>query len=139
MPASIPAVALSASLMDSKTLVGDWYGEGQPNSPQVMFLVHEYAGGTFTIEFRDCSSGRAVDHVESGDWSYADDKETVVTEALNGRKAHFVDQYLTVSYDGRNRRYQLIASDSLASEIGFVFSAVRVDKSFTLSDCKLTS
>src|SRR5205814_2793391 len=122
-----------------KAVIGDWYGEGEPNNPRMMFLSHRGAYGAFAIEFRNCSSGNALDHSESGTWFGAGGKYTIVTASVDGALVHYVDEYETISDDGRSSRYRLVASDSLQSSIGFVFTATRVSKDFVLPDCQLTS
>ena len=36
-----------------KAVIDDWYGEGEPNNPRMMFLSHRGADGAFAIEFRN--------------------------------------------------------------------------------------
>lgn len=128
----------TAAATYSRAAIGDWYGEGEPNSPQVKFLSHYGPDGTWTIQFRDCSSQPPLEQIESGTWSDASGKTTIITTSVNGAPAYYTDSYQTVSNDGQTRRYRLVESNSLR-DVGFVFTAIRVNKDFALPDCRLTS
>ena len=57
--AAIPASA-------APSLVGIWFGQGQPGDKQSMYLDHFLANGELHSQFRDCRNGKHIDSTEDG-------------------------------------------------------------------------
>ncbi|HXM00836.1 MAG TPA: hypothetical protein VN932_12975 [Rhizomicrobium sp.] len=119
--------------------IGDWYGEGQPGDPNYHWLAHYKPGGVFEIVFRHCISGKALDDNEGGTWSYENGRDRISTLHIEGEATHYVDDYETISNTGRVWKYRMVASLNADAPIGFVFTAVRVDASFVLPQCDMSS
>src|ERR1700734_3292744 len=60
--AAVPANA-------APSLVGTWFGQGQPGDQQSMYLDRLTAGGQIHSRFRDCPDGKPKDSHEEGTWS----------------------------------------------------------------------
>ena len=111
-------------------LVGNWYGEGQPTSPNVFWLAHIAPNGSFEAQFRRCEKKARRDIVIAGTWSAKNGLWELVTTVSNGQNVYGVNHYKTESYDGRKHIYKHL-------ETGFVFSAVRVAANFQLPGCDI--
>ena len=127
------SAAQGVALASRGVPVGNWYGEGQPDSRNVMWLSHEWPDGRYEIRFRRCERGKTVwEQTETGRWHYTKGVEEIQTTFVNGRRAYLKDSYRTVSYDGRKHVYRHVAD-------GFVYSTVRVDDNFRLPSCAMVS
>jgi hypothetical protein len=113
-------------------LVGDWYGEGQPDNPNVYWVAHIQEDGFYSAHFRFCRGHVASDVEDLGNWTYSAKVAVLVTLRVNGQAVHDTDRYDTISYDGRKHVYR-------HERTGYVFTAVRVAKDFELPTCSLSS
>lgn len=60
----------AAPALAAPTLVGTWFGQGQPGDKQSMYLDRLTADGKIHSRFRDCRAGKPpIDSVEDGTWS----------------------------------------------------------------------
>jgi hypothetical protein len=138
MRASAICVALlvlaPGSLAETKPLflVGNWYGEEQPEDPNVFWLAHFFPDGKFEAKFRTCHQKQIIDEVDEGRWTYKNAVAEVTSTLVNGRTIDDVQRYHTLSYDGRKHIYRHEAT-------GFIFTAVRVGADFELPSCNLSS
>ena len=62
------------------SLVGIWFGQGQPYDKRSMYIDRFFANGKYRSEFRDCQKDKAEDSHEDGTWL-----EDLGTGALNGQ------------------------------------------------------
>ncbi|HJS45647.1 MAG TPA: hypothetical protein VJ753_04520 [Rhizomicrobium sp.] len=123
-------VALPASAVPS--LVGIWFGQGQPGDKQSMYLDHFLANGEIHSQFRDCRNGKAYDSTEDGTWSVKGDILTVNVARHNGSPAPRTDVYrLTLITANRFKDVYL--------PLNFPFDERRVDEKFVMPDCQLVS
>ena len=130
--AALMVLAGAAAAEPAHFLVGNWYGEAQPEDPNVFWLAHFHADGRFDAVFRTCRGNDAADESDTGTWSYRPGGFEVNSTAVNGIPTSQVERYTTVSYDGRKHSYR-------HERTGFVFSAVRVSDGFELPLCGLSS
>jgi hypothetical protein len=113
-------------------LIGDWYGEGQPDDPNVYWLAHIGSDGRYSALFRFCRGHVASDLEDTGTWTYGGKIVEIVTLTVNGHPVRDTDRYDTLSYDGHKHVYRHERS-------GYVFTAVRVKHDFELPPCSLSS
>lgn len=132
LAAALIALGASSSAQPAHFLVGNWYGEEQPEDPNVFWLAHFHADGRFDAMFRTCHANQATDETDIGTWTYTSGGFDVDSTAVNGHATRQVEHYTTVSYDGRKHTYR-------HQRTGFVFSAVRVGETFELPACGLSS
>ena len=126
-------LSLSQSVSGSPpSLVGFWYGEGQPEDPSVYWLAHLDSDGQFSAVFRFCARRPGFDLKESGIWSYSGRVATLVTRDLNGHVVRQTERYDTLTYDGRKHVYR-------HERTGFVFTAIRVGADFEVPPCTAVS
>jgi len=123
--ASFPAQA-------APSLVGIWFGQGQPNDKQSMYLDHFLANGELHSQFRDCRNGKAYDSTEDGTWSVKGDILTIKVVLHDGVPAPRTDVYrLTLVTATRFKDIYL--------PLNFPFDEHRVDDKFTMPACELVS
>jgi hypothetical protein len=68
--------------------VGSWYGEGQPDDKDQVWLSRHEGNGKFSIVSRKCNNGVAADNAEEGTWSYKSGLLEIVTTLVDGKPAH---------------------------------------------------
>jgi hypothetical protein len=114
------------------SLVGIWFGQGQPNDKQSMYLDHFLAKGELHSQFRDCRNGKAYDSTEDGTWSVKGDILTINVARHDGVPAPRTDVYrLTLVTATRFKDVYL--------PLNFPFDEHRVDDKFVMPDCQLVS
>jgi hypothetical protein len=125
--------ASATSRVKLPVMVGNWYGEGQPNDPNTMWLAHIAPDGKFSAQFRSCVRGKPVDEQTiAGSWTYHDGQWELVTTLVNGITINSINIYKTLSYDGRKHVYRHLQTN-------YVFTAVRVKQDYKLPSCNLSS
>ena len=123
--ASFPAHA-------APSLVGIWFGQGQPYDKRSMYIDRFFANGKYRSEFRDCHKEGADDSYEDGTWSVKGDILTINVERHNGMAAPRSETYrLTLVTQTRFKDVYL--------PLNFPFDEHRVDEKFVMPDCQLVS
>jgi hypothetical protein len=122
-----PAIAVE----HPSTLIGHWFGQGEPNDRSEMWLGSASADGDFAVQFRTCRKGKASDLFQKGIWWFQDGVEYVQI-TLSGRRIVFDETpYKMLSHDGKHQTYSMPS--------GFVFHSSRVDANFQMPPCELVS
>jgi hypothetical protein len=114
------------------TLVGNWFGTGQPDDKSEMYIDHFLPGGIFRADHRLCHQGKAFDGMQTGRWSLAGDILTIHVATESGRQVERDDVYRVVSLDARKQV-------SLYLPMNFSYKDTRVDDGFKMPDCDMTS
>ncbi|HKQ09722.1 MAG TPA: hypothetical protein VJS85_00920 [Rhizomicrobium sp.] len=123
-------VILPASAAPS--LVGTWFGQGQPGDKQSMYLDHFLGNGELHSQFRDCRNGKPYDSTEDGTWSVKGDILTVNVARHDGMPAPRTDVYRLTSVSANRFK-------DVYLPLNFPFDERRVDKKFAMPDCQLVS
>jgi hypothetical protein len=128
-----PAAAASHHGTPDAWMVGRWFGTGQPNDRSEMWLAQAFADGRFHVQFRACRQGKAFDKTNDGVWTLDGTAETISIDTVDGVKLpprH--DRYTILSHtrDKQVYRYELT---------GFVYTSHKVDATFAMPPCDLTS
>ena len=114
------------------SLVGTWFGYGQPDSKDSMYLDHFLAGGQLHSQFRDCIKGKAFDSTEDGTWVVKGDILTIKIERHNGISAPRIDTYRLTSVTAKRFK-------DIYLPLNFPFDEMRVEDDFKMPGCQLTS
>jgi len=122
----------ASSANAAPSLVGTWFGQGQPDSKESMYLDHFLADGRMHSQFRDCIKGKAYDSSEDGTWSVKGDLLTIKIERHNGSPAPRTDTYRLVSVTAQSFK-------DVYLPLNFPFDEHRVDDGFTMPSCQLVS
>jgi hypothetical protein len=57
---------MTSSAAAAPSLVGIWFGQGQPDNKESMYLDHLLPNGHIHSRFRTCIKGKAYDSTEDG-------------------------------------------------------------------------
>ena len=114
------------------SLVGTWFGQGQPGDKQSMYLDRLTADGQIHSRFRDCRGGKPIDSSEDGTWSLSGSTLTIQINFHNGVLMPRTDVYHLDSASAKDFRitYELL---------NFPYDERRVDDKFKMPSCELTS
>ena len=124
--------ALVAPALAAPSLVGTWFGYGQPDSKDSMYLDHFLANGELHSQFRDCIKGKAFDSTEDGIWSVKGSILTVKITHHNGTPAPRTDTYRLTSVTAQRFKDVYIP-------LNFPFDEMRVEDDFKMPGCQLVS
>ena len=127
-----PLAFAHRALAAESSIVGTWYGEGQPGDPDYFWVAHFSAGGNYEAHFRVCHGTVPQEDVNKGVWTYAKGVNDVLTLEADGHAMYRDDRYDTLSIDAAKFVYRHEAT-------GFVFTARRVDDNFKLPSCAAVS
>jgi len=122
---SSPAIA-------APSLAGTWFGKGQPDSRESMYLDRFLANGQLHSQFRDCIKGNAYDSSEDGIWSVSGIILTIKIERHDGKPAPRTDTYRLDSVTANGFKDVYIP-------LNFSFDEHRVGDNFTMPSCQLLS
>lgn len=114
------------------SLVGTWFGQGQPGDKQSMYLDHLTADGKIHSRFRDCRGGKTTDSTEEGTWSLTGSTLTIQVELHDGQ------------FMPRTDVYRLDAASRVDFKISYLplnfpYDERRVDDKFEMPSCQLVS
>src|SRR5690349_1520644 len=123
-------VASPASAAPS--LVGTWFGYGQPDSKDSMYLDHFLANGQLHSQFRDCIKGKPYDSTEDGTWGVSGNILTIKIERHNGIAMPRTDTYRLESVTAQGFK-------DVYLPLNFPFDERRVEDSFKMPGCQLVS
>jgi len=113
-------------------MIGTWFGHGQPGDKSSMYIDRMRADGSWRGEYRTCLKGKALDTVQAGRWSLADDILTLKVEKVDGQAAPRTDAYKMLSHDAGSQKY-------LSLGYNFPYTPQRVTDDFQMPSCELTS
>ncbi|HET7086797.1 MAG TPA: hypothetical protein VFI23_18665 [Rhizomicrobium sp.] len=121
-----PAIAATSYM------VGTWFGHGQPESRNAMYIDRMRSDGSWQGEYRTCAGGKPTDQVQTGHWSLAGDLLQLRVDTVNGQRMPRVDGYKMVAHDANSQKYVSLAWN-------FPYSPQRVADDFQMPSCELTS
>ncbi len=118
--ASAPAAA--------PTVVGFWYGMGEPGDPDVFYIDAFGPDGKFNAEYRKCEKGKLIySQTQSGTWKVADGVLTINSTMINGKPGKFDHSYTIEMLSATEFHARLHDND-------FLFVEKRIPK-FEFPDC----
>ncbi len=86
-------------------MVGTWFGQGQPNSKESMYIDRMRADGSWRGEYRTCSLGKFSDQIQQGSWSLSGDTLILKVEFVDGRRASRIDNYRMLAHTATTQKY----------------------------------
>ena len=115
------------------TMVGTWFGQGQPDDKFAMYIDRMRADGTWRGEYRVCIKGKPPkDDIQEGRWKLADDILTLGVETVGGQFWPRTDTYKILEYSPKAQKY-------LSLGYKFTYTPQRVADDFKMPSCDLTS
>jgi hypothetical protein len=123
---------LAAPAIAAPSLVGTWFGQGQPGDKQSMYLDRLTADGKIHSRFRDCPNGKPIDSNEEGTWSLMGATLTIQVTLHNGQFMPRTDIYRLDSADAKGFRISYLP-------LNFPYDERRVEDRFEMPPCQLVS
>jgi len=123
---------LAAPAFAAPSLVGIWFGQGQPGDEQSMYLDRLTADGQIHSRFRDCRGGEVTNSTEDGTWSLSGSTLTIQINFHNGQLMPRTDIYHLDSASAKDFRITYLL-------LNFPYDERRVDDKFDMPSCQLTS
>ncbi|HWA31197.1 MAG TPA: hypothetical protein VG867_08860 [Rhizomicrobium sp.] len=128
-----------AALAVQQSIVGDWYEEAEYGGYRTISIGHFRADGTFTVEFRRCLRPGEMDDTDTGSWTYANGDLRMTTQTRDGFWVFDIEDYQTVSNDGRSWIYKSVSGSAVERYGRIVFHDIRVTPDSKVPSCDLTS
>ena len=126
-------LVLAAPAWAQSYMVGTWFGQGQPNSKESMYIDRMRPDGSWRGEYRTCIKGKPFDdHVQEGRWSLSGDTLILKVEFVNGRPAPRVDNYKMLAHTATTQKYLSLGSN-------FPYTPRKMPDNFEMPSCDLTS
>jgi len=113
-------------------MVGTWYGHGQPENKDSMYIDRMRADGNWRGEYRTCLRGKARDSVQEGRWALEGDILSLRVEKVNGMSAPRTDTYKMLSHSANAQKYVSLGWN-------FPYAPDRVADDFQMPGCDLIS
>lgn len=114
------------------TMVGTWFGQGQPHSKESMYIDRMRADGSWRGEYRTCIKGKSSDQVQEGRWSLSGDTLTLKIEIVDGRPAARTDNYKMLARTATTQKYVSLGWN-------FPYTPQKMANDFAMPSCELTS
>jgi hypothetical protein len=124
--------ALVTPSLAAPSLVGTWFGYGQPDSKDSMYLDHFLANGQLHSQFRDCIKGKAFDSTEDGTWVVSGNILTIKITHHNRIAMPRTDTYRLTSVTAKRFK-------DVYLPLNFPFDEMRVEDDFKMPGCQLVS
>lgn len=113
-------------------MVGTWFGHGQPENKDSMYIDRMRADGSWQGEYRTCIKGGSSDQVQTGHWSLAGDILSLKIDTVNGFPMPRTDTYKMLAHGANSQKY-------LSMAWNFSYTPGRVADDFQMPPCDLIS
>ena len=111
-------------------MVGTWFGHGQPESKEAMYIDRMRADGSWQGEYRICVKGKPSDQIQTGRWSLAGDILSLKVDTINGIPMPRTDTYKMLAHSVNGQKYISMAWN-------FPYTPGRVADDFQMPSCEL--
>jgi hypothetical protein len=125
-------LTLASPASAASYMVGTWFGHGQPQDKESMYIDRMRADGSWRGEYRTCIKGRALDEVQEGHWTLEGDMLALRVDTVNGMREPRVDLYKMLAHTGTTQKY-------LSMSYNFPYAPVREPDDFKMPSCQLIS
>jgi hypothetical protein len=130
--AACVALFSAAPAFAASDLVGTWFGHGQPQSKDDMYIDRMFADGRWRGEYRTCSKGKALDQVQVGHWSFQGDILSLRVDTVDGVLSPHTDTYRMLAHGAKTQNY-------ISLNWNFPYTPQRVGDDFQMPPCDLVS
>lgn len=122
------ALTLASPVNAASYMVGTWFGHGQPNDKDSMYIDHMRPNGSWRGEYRTCIKGNALDMVQEGHWSLKGDLLSLRVDTLNGTSAPRTDLYKMLAHTATTQKY-------FSAQFNFPYTPQREPDDFRMPSC----
>ena len=127
---SILALAEPASA--ASYMVGTWFGHGQPQDKEGMYIDRMRADGSWRGEYRTCIKGKALDEIQEGHWTLQGDMLSLRVDTVNGMRETRTDLYRMLGHTATSQKY-------LSLGYNYPYTPTREPDDFKMPSCQLIS
>ncbi len=113
-------------------MVGTWFGHGQPENKDSMYIDRMRADGSWRGEYRTCVKGKAVDQIQLGHWSLQGDMLNLRVDTVDGLPMPRSDAYRMLAHGANTQKY-------ISLNWNFPYTPDRVADDFQMPSCELIS
>jgi hypothetical protein len=125
-------VLLASPACAQSSMVGTWFGQGQPNSKESMYIDRMRADGSWRGEYRTCIKGKSSDQVQEGRWSLTGDTLILKVEIVDGHREVRTDNYKMLARTATAQKYVSLGWN-------FPYTPKKMADDFQMPSCELTS
>lgn len=125
-------VLIASPVCAQSTMVGTWFGQGQPNSKESMYIDRMRADGNWRGEYRTCIKGKSSDQVQEGSWVLKGDTLILKVEMVDGHREARTDSYKMISHTATTQKYVSLGWN-------FPYTPKKMADDFQMPSCELTS
>jgi hypothetical protein len=123
---------LAAPAHAASYMVGTWFGHGQPEDKNAMYIDRMRPDGSWRGEYRTCVKGEAQDQVQEGHWTLQGDMLSLRVDTVNGTRAPRTDLYKMLGHTATTQKY-------LSLGWNFPYTPEREPDDFLMPSCQLIS
>ena len=109
-------------------MVGTWFGHGQPDEKDAMYIDRMRSDGSWRGEYRNCIGDKVLDMVQEGHWSLSRDMLSLRVDTVNGTRAPRTDLYKMLAHTKTTQKY-------LSSALNFPYTPQRKPDDFKMPSC----
>ena len=113
-------------------MVGTWFGHGQPDEKDAMYIDRMRSDGSWRGEYRTCIKGEPLDQVQEGHWTLQGDMLSLRVDTVNGMRAPRTDLYKMLAHTATTQKYFSLAAN-------FPYTPEREPDDFKMPSCQLIS
>jgi hypothetical protein len=113
-------------------MVGTWFGHGQPQDEESMYIDRMRPDGSWRGEYRTCIKGKPLDQVQEGHWSLQGDMLSLKVDTVNGMRAPRTDLYKMLAHTATTQKY-------LSLGWNYPYTPERERDDFKMPSCQLIS
>jgi hypothetical protein len=86
-------------------MVGTWFGRGQPEDKDAMYIDRMRPDGSWRGEYRTCKGSKTPDEVQEGHWTLQGDTLSLRVDTVNGMRASRTDLYKMLAHSATTQKY----------------------------------
>ena len=128
----MPILALAAPASAASYMVGTWFGHGQPQDEEAMYIDRMRADGSWRGEYRTCIKGKGLDEVQEGHWTLQGDMLSLRVDTLDGVRMARTDLYRMLGHTATTQKY-------LSLGYNYPYTPTREPDDFKMPSCQLIS
>jgi hypothetical protein len=128
----MPIVTLATPASAASYMVGTWFGHGQPEDKESMYIDRMRADGSWRGEYRTCIKGKPLDQIQEGHWTLSGDTLSLRVDTVNGVRAPRTDLYKMLAHTATTQKY-------LSLGWNYPYTPEREPDDFKMPSCQLIS
>jgi hypothetical protein len=101
----MPILALATPASAASYMVGTWFGHGQPEDKESMYIDRMRADGSWRGEYRTCVKGKRLDQIQDGHWTLSGDTLSLRVDTVNGVPSPRTDLYKMLAHTATTQKY----------------------------------